>query len=490
MKVSKFLVVLLVSCLIFIVGLSGSGFAFVKLTASDGQSLDRLGESVSISNDYAIIGAAASINNDKPGSAYIFKRSGNTWIQQVKLIASDAKNHDDFGASVSISGDHAIIGSILGAYIFKYNGNIWAEEVKLTGGKAVSISGDYAIASHYIFKYDGNNWIQQTKLVGDDEWYSDGFGCSVYLDGDYTIVGADGDDDKGTNMGAAYIFKRDGAAWSQQAKLIPNDGLTGDAFGISVSLSGDYAIIGTPQNAGGNSTGAAYIFKREGTAWLQKAKLTPSNPKVGAIFGWSVSVSGDYAITGARGNETGYAYIFKKPASGWANMTETFKLNNAASNEFGESVAIYGSHAIIGAITDAEKGVAAGAAFIYPDIAEQCAIAGHIRDKDNNPISGATVTFGNDGGSTTTDGSGYYSHVVYKGWSGTVTVSKSGYIFKSTDIGPVSSNTTITTPILGTPQKTGMSASKYVKTTNWNTNYTHQQKKTLSIWGKVYGRSH
>ncbi len=360
------------------------GFAFVKITASDAETLDRLGESVAISNNYAIVGAAAALNSDKPGSAYIFNRNGSSWIQQAKLTASDAKNYDDFGGAVSISGSHAIVSSRFASYIFKYNGSKWEEEARLTGsdgtlGLGVSIDGDYAVVGGgYIFKYDGDTWVQQTKLIA-----SGVYGHSASISGDYAIIG-DYSGDVENPTGLAYIFKREGSDWIQQAKLAPIDGIKGDAFGMSVSISGDYAIVGASQNAAVPfGPGYAYIFKREGNSWTQQAKLTASNAGESDIFGWSVSISGTYAIVGDYGNESGHAYIFEKPAGGWSDMTETVKLNNPASSEFGESVAIYETYAIVGAITDGEKGVATGAAFIYDD----------FFDSSNKPVLSVTPAF-------------------------------------------------------------------------------------------------
>ena len=116
--------------------------------------------------------------------------------------------------------------------------------------------------SAYIFKRDGTSWSQQQKLTASDGAAGDDFGRSVSISGDYAIIGAYGDDDKGTNSGSAYIFKWNGTGWVQQQKLTASDGAANDWFGHSVSISGDYAIIGADDDDDkGSSSGSAYIFK-------------------------------------------------------------------------------------------------------------------------------------------------------------------------------------------------------------------------------------
>jgi hypothetical protein len=319
---------------------------------------DNFGFSVSISGDYAIIGASTDNDNGFwSGSAYIFKRDGTNWKRQAKLLASDGKAFDTFGWSVSIDGDYAIIGAYNplwgSAYVFKREGTSWIQEKKLTPsdgepgdefGHSVSISGDYAIigatdddekgedaGAAYIFKRDGTNWSEQDKLIASDGIVDDWFGWSVSISGDYALIGAWGDD-------SAYVFKRDGTNWNEQAKLIPCEGW-------SVSIDGDYAIIGD---------GAAYVFKRTGTSWALEDKLRCTNC-IG--FGTSVSISGDYAIIGATYDEEkgyypplpGCAYVFKRDDTNWSEQAKLIDPDRDANDGFGHSVSISGDYAIIGA---------------------------------------------------------------------------------------------------------------------------------------------
>ncbi|MEN6326080.1 MAG: S-layer homology domain-containing protein [Syntrophomonas sp.] len=219
-------------------------------------------------------------------------------------------------------------------------------------GASVSISGDYTIVGAYnknsqqgkayIFKRDGTAWSQQAVLTASDGAAGDLFGYSVSISGDYAVVGAYW---KNSQQGKAYIFKRDGTAWTQQAVLTASDGAAGDDFGYSVSISGDYAVVGA---YGKNS---AYIFNRNGTAWTQQNALTASDGAAGDDFGCSVSIAGDYAVVGAssKNPKTGQAYIFNRNGAVWSQQAILTGSDVAGDDHFGNSVSIAGDYAIVGA---------------------------------------------------------------------------------------------------------------------------------------------
>jgi hypothetical protein len=345
-------------------------FEIQKLLASDGGDGDFFGVSVSISGDYAIIGA---FGDDLRGSAYVFVRSGSSWLQEAKLVASDSSMDDMFGYSVSISGDYAIIGAFGddsrgSAYIFVRSGSSWLQEAKLVAsdggdgdffGFSVSISGDYAIigaeyddlgrGSAYVFVRSGSSWLQEAKLVASDGSVEDFFGVSVSISGDYAIIGALGDD---SASGSAYVFVRSGSSWSQEAKLVASDSSMDDMFGYSVSICGDCAISGAPQVD--SSRGSAYVFMRSGTSWLEVAKLVASDGVGNDYFGCSVSISGDYAIIGAKNDDLycGSAYVFVRSGSSWSQEAKFVASDSSREDIFGYSVSICGDYAISGACND------------------------------------------------------------------------------------------------------------------------------------------
>ena len=259
----------------------------VKLTASDGAAGDIFGP-VSISGDTAVV---VSVGDDDAGegsgSAYVFVRSGTTWTEQAKLTASDAATGDNFGFfSPSISGDTILVGS--------------------TGDDDKGCRS----GSAYVFVRSGTAWTQQAKLTASDGAAGDRFSVSVSISGDTAVVGALLDDDAGLDSGSAYVFVRSGTAWTQQAKLTLSDGATLDFFGVSVSISGDTAVVGATQDDDACASdpncnsGSAYVFVRSGTAWTQQAaKLIASDGAKRDNFGVSVSISGDTAMVGAESND-------------------------------------------------------------------------------------------------------------------------------------------------------------------------------------------
>jgi len=267
-----------------------------KLLASDSSANDYFGLSVSLSGDYILIGAATK--NMGVGAAYIFKRSGTSWTQEAKLLASDGSPNDHFGRSVSLSGDYALVGA------YQYD-----------------VSGGVDAGSAYVFKRSGTSWTQEAKLLASDGSGYDYFGTSLSISGDYAIVGAYWDDTSGgINSGSAYVFKRSGTSWTQEAKLLASDGSANDYFGYSVFVSEDYAVVGAywDDTDGVINSGSAYVFKRSGTSWTQETKLLASDGSANDHFGNSVSISGNFAIIGAQSDDTsggvdaGSVYIFRK----------------------------------------------------------------------------------------------------------------------------------------------------------------------------------
>ncbi len=374
-----------------------------KLIPSDGDLGDEFGHSVAISGDYAIVGAHGDDDyGNYSGSAYIFQRSGSNWTEQVKLTPADGDSWEYFGYSVAISGDYAIVGAYGdddrgnysgSAYIFQRSGSNWIEQAKLIPsynssggqfGRSVAISGDYVIVgapydddngtsygSAYIFQRIGSYWIKQTKLLSSDGYFYDFFGRSVAISGDYAIVGVVNDDDNGFESGSASIFQRSGSDWIEQVKLLPSDGYSFDHFGYSVAIRGDYAIVAAPyDDDNGSESGSAYIFQRSGSDWIEQAKLLPSDDYSYDYFGYSVAISGDYAIVAApydddNGSESGSAYIFQRSGSNWTEQAKLKPTNGYSEDYFGVSVDISDKLSIVGAYYNDDHGTNSGSAYIF-----------------------------------------------------------------------------------------------------------------------------
>jgi len=285
---------------------SGSAYVFfrsgttwnqqTKLLPADGSANDYFGGFVDISGDYIVVGAHEHDSNDmlNTGTAYIFYRTGTNWNEQAQLFSSDMQTNDYFGNSVSISGDYAIIGA-------------------LNDDDNGSNSG-----SAYIFYRNGTDWIEQSKLTAIDGEKNDYFGCSVDISGDYSIVGASGKDVNGEiDAGTAYIFYHGEANWEQQAKLVTYDFASKDFLGNSLTLFGEYAVVGAYYDDDkGSNSGSTYIFQRNGINWPLHAKIVASDGTWMDHFGYSVDIDRDNIIVGGYGDEenTGSAYFYKAKA--------------------------------------------------------------------------------------------------------------------------------------------------------------------------------
>jgi len=222
-----------------------------------------------------------------------------------------------------------------------------------------------------VFVRNGTVWTEQAKLQGGEA--DDHFGFSVSLDGDTALIGAPEDGDPFTaEFGAVYVFVRSGTAWSQQAKLLASDGEGGDKFGYSVSLSGNRALIGAHEDDDmAYGAGSAYVFVRGGAAWSEETKLTAADGASSDYFGKAVSISGDTAMVGALrdDNETGSVYVFMRAGTAWSAQPKLRGSGLTPHDLFGCSVSLSGDSALIGARnTDGPGGYGQGSAYVFTRI--------------------------------------------------------------------------------------------------------------------------
>jgi len=411
------IVVLAMGMVVLATGSANAALIFTetKLLASDGKLGDQFGTSVSIDGDRALVGAFRhGDNGSQSGAAYVFVRSGpGIWTEEDKLLASDGAAGDQFGVFVSLSGDRALIGASNdddkgtdsgSAYVFVRDDGTWTEEAKLLAsdgmagdsfGLSVSIDGDTALigarggdgeepgsGTAYVFVRDDDDssddvmWTQQDKLLASDGAAGDEFGRGVSIDGDRALIGAPGDRDAGFNSGSAYVFVRDDDSddgmWTQEDKLTASDAAAGDLFGLSISLSGDTALIGAVfhDDVLFNS-GSAYVFVRndddssDDGIWIQEDKLLASDAASFSGFGFRVSLSGDTALIGAFAVSAA-AYLFVRDDGMWSEEAK-LTASDADAREFGRSVSIDGDRALVGDRANIANGGFSGAAYIFED---------------------------------------------------------------------------------------------------------------------------
>lgn len=392
-----------------------------KLISSDGAEDDNFGFSVAIKGGTALIGAPG--DDDKgaaSGSVYSFTRSGGVWSEQSKLVATDGAEFDGFGKAVALSGATALVGAHLAdsaaddagaAYVFRASGAAWVQEAKLVAsdaeeddyfGFSVDISEttalvgaysyDDAFESHsynvgaaYVFELSNGRWNQQARLnapyLSVHEW----FGYSVALANDSLIVGAPWATTTGQGPGSAYIFQRLGQEWSFREQILPSDRKDNDRVGATVALVDGTALVVAPEHDwGGDYVGAVYVYERFDSSWVERSELISpdSVTEYDDNFGQAVALSGDTVLVGAPGDDVvGAAYVFVVDHDTWVRQA---KLSVPGSSEFGTSVALDGDTALIGAPSDTGDigRASAGAAYVFSRTGEQWALEAKIVPSD------------------------------------------------------------------------------------------------------------
>jgi hypothetical protein len=338
---------------------AGAAYVFVRsgstwtqqayLKAAQVTGSDSFGISVAVSGDTVVVGATdedsstTGINSTpnelavNAGAAYVFARSGSTWTQQAYLKAAQVSGSDGFGRSVAVSGDTLVVGARF-------------EDSDTTGINSTPNELAVNAGAAYVFARSGSTWTQQAYLKAAQVSVSDGFGGSVALSGDTLVVGATGEDSSTTGInstpnesandaGAAYVFARSGSTWTQQAYLKASQVTASDGFGGSVAVSGDTLVVGAPgedsSTTGINSTpnelasvaGAAYVFLRSGSTWIQQAYLKAAQVTASDGFGGSVAVSGDTVVVGATGEDSSTTGINSTPNDGSSNTGAAYLFN-------------------------------------------------------------------------------------------------------------------------------------------------------------------
>lgn len=393
---------------------NGAGAAFIfdlvssnwvesqKLFMEDGRNGDSFGYSVDLSENRLIIGAYREEDTGftNSGSAYIYDLNDGIWSLSQKLTTTIKNSYDYFGFSVSINGDHALIGAYGNdaisedagaAYIFDYNGSEWTQSSMLLPlinnnpknfGSSTKLHNNQAIigvlyhnnngfdsGAAYIFEQTNQQWLQTQIIRPNDGDTQDLFGFSLGASSTALFISSIVDDDNGPNSGSVYTFKQNNGLWSQDEKLNSNEiiGSTQDSFGISVSFKGNRVAIGAHlDDDKGYNSGSVYIFDLINDSWNLTQKITANDIDENSYFGYSVSLSGDRLLIGAPQGifvgtgDIGSAYIFDLIDGIW---TQTQKINASdgiIDNRFGFSVSLEQNRALVGAYSDNS-----GSAYIY-----------------------------------------------------------------------------------------------------------------------------
>ena len=371
-----------------------------KVVSSDLQAGDIYGAAVAVDGGVAFIaGEYDDLPGTDSGAVYVYDFDGTDWLESDKLEASDAQAGDNFGRSVSLDGDVAVVGAHWdddqgsksgSAYVFRYDGAVWVEEQKLLAsdgevegrfGNTVAVAGDLigvgswlhgsgGEGAVYMFRYDGSAWVEEQKLTASDAAAGDNFGRYVSVSGNVAIVGAWKDDDSGTSSGSAYMFRFNGTNWIEEQKLTASDAAGGDLFGWAAYVDGDVAVVGAyADDDHGSESGSAYVFEYSGGSWSQAQKLTPSDGSAGEWFGYSLDLVGDWLLISAPVKGTavgsGSAYLYRHDGSQWGERRRLEPSDGANQDKFGFHVALADNVALSGAWRDDDAGANSGSAYFY-----------------------------------------------------------------------------------------------------------------------------
>ena len=378
-------------------------FEDVKIVPSDGDTSDKFGFSAGHSGDTMVV---STLQDDdvapEAGSAYVYVRNGSAWSLQQKLLAADGDIGDWFGYSADIDGDTVVIGSRMdddnggnsgSVYVYVRSGQTWTEQQKLIAsdgeatdlfGHSIDLDGDTLIigaigdddqalsaGAAYVFVRNGQTWTEQQKLTASDGGLLDEFGTSVVVEGDQAIVGSIGDDDNGDNAGAVYVFTRNASIWSEVAKVKAFDGATSDNFGLSVDLEGDTFVTTAPaDDDNGSTSGSAYVFVGAGPTWTLEQKVLPNDGSPQAQFGESSALENDRLVVGAWNEANvqsgaGSAYEFVRSGTTWQQRHKLVASDAAQSDNFGGTLGLSDGGVVVGAQNDDDNGNNSGSAYFY-----------------------------------------------------------------------------------------------------------------------------
>jgi hypothetical protein len=365
---------------------------------------DGFGASIALDGDTALVGAPRTGTSSSdigsfgaPGSAYVFVHHANIWQRQAKLTAAGY----GLGISVALSGDTAVVGAfppdrtvfpVVGrAFVFVRNGTSWSPETELISGSggsfrdfgsSVAVSGNVALVGWpnsvtnfpasgtvRVFSRNGSTWTEQPLLTASDGTDNDGFGSAIALstDGNTAVVGAPS---AAALSGKAYVFSRNQTGWAEY-QLPVSGAAPQQAFGSSVAIDGATIIVGAPGGTPISINGSAYVYLRSDAVWNQQAKLTAADGAAGDKFGSSVALRGNITLVGAEGDDVsslvdaGSAYFFQRASVAWTQQTKITAGTDASSSAaFGSSAALNADTAFIGAEFDDTVGTDAGNVFV------------------------------------------------------------------------------------------------------------------------------
>jgi len=293
--------------------------------------------STAVAGDFVVVGADQDGTfGEDAGAAYVFRREGTEWVQDAKLFASDPHDDQEFGCAVAIDEDVIVIGGHdylffehIGpgaAYVFRRMGEGWIEEAKLVAsdgqmddqfGSWVTIRDDTILVrasgakAMYVFQRIDGVWVEKQKLMPPDGYIYHGF-IRAALDGDRLVLGRPADNELGDCAGAAYIYHRVDGLWHFRQKLFAHDAEEYHSFGGGLAIRDDTLLVGAigyhPGEPGWPVSAWAYLFRLVDNQWIEYGRL--SGYGLESDFSASMALLGDRALISADESGTGAVYAF------------------------------------------------------------------------------------------------------------------------------------------------------------------------------------
>lgn len=379
-----------------------------ELKGLNTQPLDFFGKSCAMDGPVLIVGAFAA-STGRPGAAHVFEQRNGRWEQSARLLASDGAGGDEFGNSVGVSGDFAVVGSeynngVVGsnagaAYVFERRAGRWVESQKLTPrdaqrsanfGEYVAIEGTVIVigcrfdatlgnksGAAYVFELVEGQWVETAKLVGSAGKRNDLSADTLAIDGGRILMSSYRSDASGPHSGSAYLFEKVNGVWTEVARLAASDGA--GELSRGVAIDGDRVVLGARlESTMGANAGAAYVFERWNGAWIQTAKLLPRGARAYDWVGEAVAVQGERIVVSGHhhdqiGSNSGVAYVFELQGTAWVE-TKTLVASAASPNdEFSFALSMSGDDLLA---TAPFEGGNVGAAYVFTFQEDLCGCGG------------------------------------------------------------------------------------------------------------------
>ncbi len=322
----------------------------VQLVASTVNEDQDFGYSVALDNDLAVVGAFRDDEGFmvETGAAFVYRFNGTAWIEETKLQASSMQSFNWFGWDVALSGD-ALLASTRHGDTFLMNG------------------GDVPV-----FRHNGNTWVEESILTPSDAVQGD-FGFAVEIDGDVAAVGAPARAGTVANEGAVYVYRHNGSQWIEEDLLLGSDLSIQSLFGSDISIDGDRMLVSAFNADDSTSTqaGKLYVFDYDGSLWHETAVLQSDHSNNIANLGVSVSLEGDWAVGGAPlDNEiaggAGAAFVYRFDGANWNFHSKLTASDGVGFFLFGSSVSLSGDRLLVTADNwGTPGGGATGKAYLF-----------------------------------------------------------------------------------------------------------------------------